>query len=239
MLRKILGVLVVGGAMVLAGSCVAVVVVPAAPVALNLPTEPPPGAVVLLAGKAEDMHKSFYTRGSRSPCGWKVDADGVAAPDGNDITSVAEFGDCFLHAEFWCPADAAGNAIGHGNSGIGFMGRYEVQIMNSFGHAAAADQCAAFYSQKAPKLIASRKPGEWQTYDIIFRAPRFDADGKLTERARATVIQNGLIVQNNEEFLGPTGIQYGDFHGEVATGPIVIQGNHDPVKYRNIWLVAM
>ena len=93
------------------------------------------------------------------------------------------------------------------------------------------------YSQTPPRVIASKPAGEWQTFDIFFRAPRFDANGKLVENARATVYQNGVLIHKNEEFKGPTGIQYEQYKDEAAKGPIVLQGDHDPVQFRNVWVL--
>ncbi|MGA2257187.1 MAG: DUF1080 domain-containing protein, partial [Thermoguttaceae bacterium] len=124
-----------------------------------------------------------------------------------------------------------------GNSGVGMEGRYEIQILNSYGKQPEAHECGAFYSQTPPKVIASKPAGEWQTFDIFFRAPRFDASGKLVEKARATVYQNGIAVHEDEEIQGPTGIQYEQYKGEVPKGPIVLQGDHDTVLFRNVWIV--
>ena len=203
------------------------------------PAQPPKGAVVLFSGKEDELKSNFYKRYSKDDSTWTVDAAGVATPAKSDLTSKKEYGDCYAHVEFREPVDADGHTLGEGNSGIGFQGRYEVQILDSYGKNPENTSCGAFYSQKAPLVTASKKPNEWQTYDIIFRAPRFDADGKQTEKARATVIQNGIVVQNNEEFNGPTGIQYGENKGEVKTGPLIIQGDHDPVQFRKIWVVPM
>lgn len=213
------------------------------PVAVPLPTRPPDGAIVLMDEKEDTLKANWFRRGSKEPAAWEVSPDGAATtpehPKQHDITSREEFGDSYVHLEFRCPADGDGKPIGSGNSGVGLQGRYEVQILNSYGQQPEAHQCGALYSQKAPRVIASRKAGEWQTYDIVFRAPRFDADGKVTEQARATVFQNGIVVQNNEAFNGPTGIQYGDFPGEVKAGPMVLQGDHERVSYRNIWVVPL
>jgi hypothetical protein len=119
------------------------------------------------------------------------------------------------------------------------MGRYEVQINGSYGRPPSPEECGAYYSQVAPRVNACKKPTEWQTYDIIFRAPRLAADGTVISQPRATVFLNGILVQNNEEFQGPTGIQHSDFPGAVATGPIVLQGDHAPVQFRNIWVVPL
>ncbi len=204
-----------------------------ASVTIRLPRRAPAGAVQLFTGKAEQMRDNWYQRGSTEPAQWTVDSEGVAAPNKHDITSKQEFGDAFVHVEFQTPA------TGGGNAGVGLQGRYEIQIMNSYGQKPEAHQAGSLYSQKAARVIASKPAGQWETYDIIFRAPRFDDNGQVTEKARATVFQNGILVQNNEEFNGPTGIQYGEFKGEAKTGPLVLQGDHDPVKYRNIWVVPM
>lgn len=209
----------------------------ATPIAIS--AAPPKGAVVLFSGKADEIKSNFLQRYSNDAAAWTVDADGIATPNKHDITTKVEVKDCFLHCEFRCPADANGNAVGGGNSGVGFHGRYEVQILNSYGKKPEAHECGALYSQKAPLVIASRKPGEWQTFDIIFRAPRLDANDQAVEKPRATVFQNGILVQNNEEFNGPTGIQYGQYKGMVKTGPILLQGDHDAVQFRNVWIVPM
>ncbi len=215
-------------------------VAPRAPMTMfKLPSSPPPGAVVLLGGKQEQIPANFYKRYSKNAGDWTVDAEGATTPKADDLTSQMEFGDCTIHAEFQCSVDAAGKSIGEGNSGIGLQGRYEVQMYDSFGHKPSPIECGAFFSQKAPLVIASRKAGEWQTFDIIFRAPRFDPAGTVTEKARATVFLNGVLVQNNEEFNGPTGIQYGELKGQVKTGPIILQGDHSPVHFRNVWVVPL
>jgi hypothetical protein len=202
------------------------------PINPKLSTMPPDAAIILFGGKAEQMRDNWNSRRTKDPAGWTVDVDGVATPNKKDISSKQEFGDCYLHAEFKEPM------TGHGNSGVGMQGRYEVQILNSHGKAKpTAGDCGAFYSQTPPKVNASKPAGEWQTYDIFFRAPRFGADGKVTENARATVYHNGTLVQENQEFKGPTGIQYEQYKGEVAKGPVVLQGDHDTVQFRNVWVV--
>jgi len=201
------------------------------PVNPKLSMEPPEGAIVLFGGKAEQMRDNWYARRSKDPAGWKVDDKGVATPNHRDIASKQEFGDCYLHVEFCEPLQ------GSGNSGVGMEGRYEIQILNSYGKQPGAGECGAFYSQTPPKVIASKPAGQWQTFDIFFRAPRFDANGNRVEKARATVYQNGTAVHENEEIQGPTGIQYEQYAGEVPKGPIVLQGDHDTVLFRNVWIV--
>jgi hypothetical protein len=201
------------------------------PVNPKLSQQPPEGAIVLFDGKPEQMRSNWYARRSKDPAGWTVDNNGVATPNKRDISSKREFGDCFLHVEFCEPLTSGGN------SGVGMQGRYEIQILNSFGHQPEAHECGALYSQTAPKVIASKPAGQWQSFDIFFRAPRFSADGKVVERARATVYQNGILLHEDAEFKGPTGIQYEQYQGEAPRGPIVLQGDHDTVQFRNVWVV--
>jgi hypothetical protein len=201
------------------------------PVNPKLPVEPPEGAIVLFGGKAEQMRDNWYARRSTNPPGWTVDDKGVATPNKRDISSKQEFGDCYLHVEFCEPLK------GGGNSGVGMQGRYEIQILNSYGKKPGVQECGAYFTQVPPKVIASKPAGEWQSFDIFFRAPRFDADGKVVEKARATVYQNGTLIHENDEFKGPTGIHYEQYKGEVPKGPIVLQGDHDPVQFRNVWIL--
>jgi hypothetical protein len=201
------------------------------PVNPKLLTAPPEGAVILFDGKPEQMRDNWYARRSTDPAGWTVDAKGVATPNHRDISSKQEFGDCYLHVEFKEPLTSSGN------SGVGLEGRYEIQILNSYGKKPEAHECGAIYSQTPPRVIASKPAGEWQTYDIFFRAPRFDADNKLTERARVTVYQNGTLIHEDAEIKGPTGIHYEQYKGEVPKGPLVLQGDHDTVQFRNVWLL--
>jgi hypothetical protein len=210
----------------------------AKPKVVKLPTKAPRGAVVLLGKNATDVAANWYQRRTTNDAGWTMDAAGVVTHPKHayDITSKKEFGDCFIHVEFQCSADADGKPLDGGNSGVGLQGRYEIQINNSFGKAAEMHECGAVYDRVAPIVIASKKAGEWQTYDIKFTAPKVAADGAVTARPRVTVWQNGILIQDNTEIPSPTGIQYGDFKGEVAVGPIVLQGDHDVVNYRNIWV---
>ncbi len=201
------------------------------PVNPKLLVTPPEGAIVLFGGKPEQMRDNWYARRSKDPAGWTVDDKGVATPNHRDISSKDEFGDCYLHVEFCEPMQ------GSGNSGVGMQGRYEIQILNSFGKKPESHECGAIYSQTPPRVIASKPAGEWQTYDIFFRAPRFDAAGKVSEKARVTVYQNGTLIHEDAEIAGPTGIQYEQYKGEVPKGPIVLQGDHDTVQFRNVWLL--
>ncbi len=159
----------------------------------------------------------------------------TAAGKGIDIMSKEVFGDCQIHVEFCVPKDS--------NSGVYVQGRYEVQILDSYGKPEVAEHdCGAIYQRwkdgkgyegHAPKLNASKAPGEWQSFDITYRAPRFDATGKKTENGRfIKVVHNGQIVQENVEVTGPT--RGSRFEDEAATGPIRLQGDHGPVAFRNL-----
>lgn len=210
----------------------AVAQTPATPAPIAVSATAPKGAIILLDKNPTSLTANWLKRHSQDPAGWTFGADASVTPNRTDIVSKQSFGDFFLHVEFKCPK-------GHGNAGIGLQGRYEVQIYNSAGQTPENTNAGAFYNQKPASLDASKPAGEWQAYDIFFRAPRFNAEGKQIEPARATVLQNGIPIHINNDFLGPTGIQYEDFKTVAKTGPIVLQGDHDAVQYRNIWVVPL
>jgi len=193
------------------------------------PAEPPSDAIVLFDGKSLEA----WQGGDQ----WLVE-NGYAVVRKTSIRTKQKFGDCQLHLEFATPEKVTGSGQGRGNSGIYFMGRYEVQILDSFQNPTYFDgQCASIYKQTPPLVNACRKPGEWQTYDIVFQAPRFAEDGKLLKPAYVTVFHNGVLVQNHFELLGGT---YYDRppsyspHGERDS--ITLQDHGNPMKFRNIWL---
>jgi hypothetical protein len=191
---------------------------------------PPSDAIVLFDGS--DL--SAWEGGDR----WEV-KDGAASPTGRGgITSKQAFGDIQLHLEWAAPAEIRGRGQGRGNSGVYLMGKYEVQILDSYENETYFDgQAAAIYKQWPPLVNASRKPGEWQTYDIIFTAPRFDEQGTLLKPAYVTVLHNGVVVQNHTELLGGTFYdrppQY-EPHPEKL--PLHLQDHGDRVRFRNIWV---
>jgi hypothetical protein len=192
-------------------------------------TDPPSDAIVLFNGK--DL--SQWIGGED----WEI-KDGYAIARKRGITTKQSFGDIQLHVEFATPEKIEGRGQGRGNSGIYLMQRYEVQILDSYNNPTYFDgQCAAIYKQQPPMVNACRKPGEWQTYDIIFTAPRFADDGKVLQPAYVTVIHNGICVHNHFELLGGTFYdrppQYSK-HPEKQ--PIHIQYHGNPVKFRNIWV---
>ncbi len=197
----------------------------------------PSDAVVLFDGT--DMSKWRSKDGNDAK--WKI-VDGAmeSVPRSGFVFSREEFGDCQLHVEFASPKKVKGSGQGRGNSGVFLMGEFEVQVLDSFNNRTYPDGSAgAVYGQYPPLVNASRGPGQWQTYDIIFRRPRFDAEGKVSKNAQLTVLHNGILVQNAVLALGPTGwIQhktYDSIKGKTK-GPISLQDHGNPVRYRNIWV---
>lgn len=202
---------------------------PAAATPMPVPTD----AIVLFDGSNLDAF-----RGRSGAAGWRV-ADGFMEVNRTgDIETKAEFGDCQLHVEWAAPDPVKGESQGRGNSGVFFFGRYEVQVLDSYDNPTYADgQAAALYGQTPPLVNACRKPGEWQTYDIVFRAPRFAADGSLAEPARVTVIHNGVLVHLDQPMFGATA--HRSLPGYAKHGPkgrIKLQDHGDPVRFRNLWI---
>ncbi|MSR48207.1 MAG: DUF1080 domain-containing protein [Planctomycetes bacterium] len=196
------------------------------------PGRPPADAVVLFDGT--DLSKWSSGGGDAR---WNV-VDGCAEVNGTgDIETRAAFGDCQIHLEWCAPLPPSGDSQGRGNSGIYFMGRYEVQVLDCFGNKTYPDgQAAALYGQKPPLVNACRPPGEWQSYDIVFEAPRFDGD-KLAKPARVTVLHNGVVVHHAQEYVGATGHrEVGQYSRHEDRLPIRLQDHGSPVRYRNIWL---
>jgi hypothetical protein len=189
----------------------------------------PSDAVVLFDGKSLDS----WEGGDR----WKV-SDGVATAAGGGITTKQKFGDCQVHVEFATPDEVKGSGQGRGNSGIYLMGRYEVQVLDSFDNKTYFDgQCASIYKQQPPIVNASRKPGEWQSLDIVFTAPRFLDDGSLKLPGYVTVLHNGLVVHNHFELQGGTSYtEPPKYTRHADKEPIQIQFHGNPVRFRNMWV---
>jgi hypothetical protein len=165
---------------------------------------------------------------------WEVQGDGSVLVRGGDAVSGREAGDFQLHLEFLCPPLEGRLGQARANSGVYLQGRYELQVLDSFGDAAASNGCGGFYSIAAPLVNASRPAGEWQTYDVVFLAPRFAEDGSVTQNPRVTVLHNGIVIHNNLEL--PATTPGGLDRLMVRKGPLLLQDHGDPVRYRNIWL---
>jgi len=190
---------------------------------------PPADAVVLFDGKSMDA----WEGGDK----WTVDS-GVATAAGGSITSKQKFGDCQLHVEFATPEKVEGSGQGRGNSGVYLMGQYELQILDSFGNQTYFDgQCGSIYKQQPPMVNVCRKPGEWQTYDIVFTAPRFNEDGSVKTPGYVTTLHNGVLIHNHFELQGTTSYtEPPKYHKHGDEEPLSIQFHGNPVKFRNIWL---
>jgi hypothetical protein len=199
------------------------------------PGRPPSDAVVLFDGK--DLSKWADKDGGAAK--WKVENGyfEVLSKTGYVHTREA-FGDCQLHVEFAEPNPPKGVYQDRGNSGVFLHGLYEIQVLDSYESKTYADgQAAAIYGQYPPLVNASRPPGQWQMYDIVFHGPRFDAAGKLTSPARETVFHNGVLVQDNVELSGPTAHgQRPPYKPTPEKLPLALQDHSHPVRYRNIWI---
>ena len=191
-------------------------------------------AVVLFNGR--DL-SNWGTRHGRLTS-WKVE-DGIlhVVPGAGDIMTKELLTDFFLHLEFRCPdmPDAEGQA--KGNSGVFLQGRYEIQILDSYGiQIPGKGDCGAIYDQFAPLVNACQPPMMWQTYDVVFRSPRME-DGRVVERAALTVFHNELVIQNNIRLPGITKAAIDEQEGEP--GPLLLQDHGDLVAFRNIWAVPL
>jgi hypothetical protein len=190
--------------------------------------DPPSDAIVLFDGK--DL--SAWENGDR----WRVE-DGVAIARRGDITTKQSFGDCQLHVEWSAPVPARGEGQGRGNSGVFLMDRYEMQVLDSYENETYSDgQAGAIYKQTPPLVNAMRPPGEWNTYDIIWTAPRFNDDGSLESPAYITALHNGVVILNHFKLLGDTpftDVPEYEAHGDA---PIRLQDHGNPLRFRNIWV---
>lgn len=194
---------------------------------------PPSDAIVLFDGK--DL--SQWRGSDGGPSKWKV-VDGAmeSVPGSGYIYTKREFGDVQLHVEWSSPAKVKGNGQGRGNSGVFLMGEFEIQVLDSFDNPTYADGSAgSLYGQYPPLVNASRGPGQWQSFDIIFRAPKVQQD-EVVERARLTVLHNGVLVQDHSESFGPTAWIVHDKYTQQTRGPIGLQDHGNPVRFRNIWI---
>ncbi len=194
----------------------------------------PSDAIVLFDGG--DLSEWIGTSGQ--PARWKVENGTMTVvPKSGAITTRKKFGDMQLHIEWRTPSEVKGDGQGRGNSGIFLMDRYELQVLDSYENETYPNgQAGSFYKQHIPLVNVTKKPGEWQTYDVIFEAPEFTEEGFLKSPARVTVLHNGVVVQNDVALFGPT--EYNKLPRYTAhdKAPITLQDHGNPVSFRNIWV---
>lgn len=201
----------------------------------------PESATILFDGTAESMEKN-WEQVQKDGQPWKfVDGAMESVKKAGYLRTKDEFGSCRLHLEFATPSNVKGDGQGRGNSGVFLMGIYEVQILDSYENTTYPDgQCGALYGRAVPKVNASRPPGEWQTYDITFTRPLFDDEGKVTRKARFTVVHNGVVIHDDVELTGGTNWRgphsVAEYQAHGDKGPISLQDHGNPVRFRNIWI---
>ena len=202
-------------------------------------TDAPSDATILYNGNG----LGAFQKKDGSAAGWKIDADGAVTDikGAGDLITKEAFGSCQLHIEFREPAEVKGSGQARGNSGVYIMGKYEIQVLDSYNNPTYSNgQAGAVYKQHVPLVNASRKPGEWQAYDIVFTAPVFKENGDLESPARVTVMHNGVLIQNNVTILGPTDwVMKPVYKKHAAKLPLMLQDHGDdgnPISYRNIWI---
>lgn len=204
--------------------------------------KPPADAIVLFDGSEKSFTENWTSTKKGKETKWQlVDGAMESVRGAGYIRSKKEFGSCQLHVEFATPKNVKGNGQGRGNSGVFLMGRYEIQVLDSFENKTYPDgQCGALYGRAKPKVNACRGPGEWQTYDITFHRPKFDEKGNVIEKAKFHVIHNGEVIHDNVILSGGTGwrgphsISEYQKHGDK--GPISFQDHGNPVRFRNVWI---
>ncbi|MEZ4664979.1 MAG: DUF1080 domain-containing protein [Caldilineaceae bacterium] len=193
---------------------------------------PPSDAVVLFDG----ANLSGWS-GRDGAAAWKVENGYMeVAPGAGGIESKTHFGDCQLHIEWAAPVLVKGESQGRGNSGVFLMGRYEIQVLDCYDNPTYADGAtAAIYGEYPPLVNACRQPGAWQSYDIVWKGPRFEGDA-LVRPASVTVFHNGVLVHLDQPLIGPTGHRnVHEYEPHPETGPLALQDHGDLVRFRNIW----
>lgn len=204
---------------------------------LAAPVPPPSDAVILFDGS--NLSRWNSTGVNAGPPQWKVENGYMEVVAGtHDIESKQAFGDLQLHVEWMAPTPAEGEGQERGNSGVFLMKMYELQVLDSYDNVTYADgQAGAVFGQYPPLVNASRPPGQWQSYDIVFHRPRFAPNGAVQSPARMTVLYNGVLVQDDVTLTGPTGFQRRPpYTSHPDRLPIRLQDHAHPVRYRNIWV---
>lgn len=201
------------------------------------PGPPPSDAIVLFNG--HDLSNWRNADSADKPALWKVENGYMeVVPNTGNIATKQAFGDCQLHIEWATPAVVSGEGQERGNSGVFLAGKYEIQVLDSYNNVTYADgQAASMFGQYPPLVNASRPPGEWQTYDVIWHGPRFDGKGKLTRPAHITVFHNGVLVQDDVTLSGPTAFKKRPpYTPDPVKMPLALQDHEFPVRFRNIWI---
>ncbi len=200
----------------------------------TLGKKPPEGATVLFGGGNLD---GWVKKDGSGPAEWPVSGEIFTVGRGKgDIRTKASFGDCRIHIEFAVPYEPDDKGQARGNSGVYVRGIHEVQVLDSYGLKPQTNDCGAVYQQHAPAVNACKPPLQWQTYDITYQKPELE-DGKLTKKARITVVQNGITILDDKE-IEPTPGGLGDVK-PGDDGPLLLQDHGDEVQFRNIWVVPL
>ncbi|MCS7023655.1 MAG: DUF1080 domain-containing protein [Bryobacteraceae bacterium] len=201
------------------------------------PGMPPSDAIVLFDGK--DLSQWMNERkGQLVPAAWKVENGYMeVAPGAGTLVSKEKFGDAQFHLEWAAPVEPSGDSQWRANSGVLLMKRYEIQVLDCYNNPTYADgQAASIYGQWPPLVNACRKPGEWQSYDIVFEAPKFEGE-KLVKPAYVTVFHNGVLVHHHQEIIGRMAHRVvGTYAPHAPEEPLALQDHDVPVRYRNIWV---
>lgn len=199
-------------------------------------TRAPSDSIVLFDGK--DLSNWVSVNGG-APAKWEVKDGAMVVVRGTGaIRTKQEFDDVQLHIEWATPAEIVGEGQGRGNSGVFLQGRYEVQVLDSYNNKTYFyGQAGAIYKQYPPLVNACRKPGEWQTYDVIYHAPIFGDDVRVKKRATITVLHNGVLIQDHSEVFGTTTHEnVFPSYARHGKGPIILQDHGNPVRFRNVWV---
>jgi hypothetical protein len=211
-------------------------ITPAVPSTQETVGKPPSDAVILFDGKDLSQWASL----DGTPTKW-ITRDGYmeCVKGSGYVRTLQNFGDCQLHIEWATPTPAEGEGQGRGNSGLFFgLDRYEVQVLDSYGNKTYSDGSAgSIYGQYPPMVNATLPPGQWQVYDVIYTAPLFDSEGKLSSPAYLTVFHNGVLIQNHVQLTGPTSwLERAPYRAHPPKQPISLQDHGNPVRFRNIWV---